>query len=111
MDVSSRHQRYRALEEFALPDRAWPDRRLTAAPRWLSTDLRDGNQALATPMDPARKLLLFERLVAMGYQEIEVGFPAAGRDEYDFVRGSATWCSARAARASSPWPSREPGWS
>ena len=82
-----RHLRYRPTQEFALPDRTWPDKPLTVAPRWLSTDLRDGNQALAAPMDPVRKLLLFKQLVAMGYKEIEVGFPASGRDEYDFVRG------------------------
>jgi 2-isopropylmalate synthase len=86
VDSSDRHLRYRPAHEFALCDRTWPDRPPAAAPRWLSTDLRDGNQALAAPMEPARKLLLFRKLVAMGYKEIEVGFPAAGRDEYDFVR-------------------------
>ena len=86
MDASHGHLRYLPARDFALPDRTWPDRQLTAAPRWLSTDLRDGNQALAAPMDPTRRLLLFQRLVAVGYKEIEVGFPAAGRDEHDFVR-------------------------
>ncbi|MEE6272560.1 2-isopropylmalate synthase [Georgenia sp. MJ206] len=69
-----------------LPDRQWPTRRITAAPRWLSTDLRDGNQALIEPMDPARKRRMFDLLVRMGYKEIEVGFPAASQADFDFVR-------------------------
>ncbi|WP_443333956.1 2-isopropylmalate synthase [Streptomyces sp. CB02056] len=79
-------RRYQAFVPMTLPDRTWPDRTPTAAPRWLSTDLRDGNQALARPMTPARKLAMFDLLVAMGYREIEVGFPVASQDEYDFVR-------------------------
>ncbi|WP_449281940.1 2-isopropylmalate synthase [Leucobacter sp.] len=67
-------------------DRTWPDRRLTAAPLWVPVDLRDGNQALAEPMDPARKRRFFELMVAMGYTEIEVGYPSASRTDYDFVR-------------------------
>ncbi|HKS47437.1 MAG TPA: 2-isopropylmalate synthase [Amycolatopsis sp.] len=78
--------RYRAFPPVALPDRSWPERVITRAPRWLSTDLRDGNQALIDPMTPARKLKMFELLVRMGYQEIEVGFPAASQADYDFVR-------------------------
>ncbi|WP_028471747.1 2-isopropylmalate synthase [Nocardioides alkalitolerans] len=78
--------RYRAFEPVTVPDRTWPDRKITAAPRWLSTDLRDGNQALIDPMTPARKLKMFELLVAMGYKEIEVGFPAASQTDFDFVR-------------------------
>lgn len=69
-----------------LPDRTWPTRRITRAPRWLSTDLRDGNQALIEPMDPARKRALFDLLIAMGYKEIEIGFPAASQTDFDFVR-------------------------
>ena len=57
-----------------LPDRQWPSKRITHAPRWMSTDLRDGNQALIEPMDPARKRKMFDLLVSMGYNEIESGF-------------------------------------
>ncbi|MEU5861843.1 2-isopropylmalate synthase [Nonomuraea sp. NPDC047529] len=78
--------RYRPFPRMPLGDRAWPDAVLTAPPRWLSTDLRDGNQALPRPMDPERKLVLFDLLVGMGYKEIEVGFPAASQDDHDFVR-------------------------
>ncbi|WP_402469310.1 2-isopropylmalate synthase [Isoptericola aurantiacus] len=69
-----------------LPDRTWPDRRIEKAPRWCAVDLRDGNQALIEPMDAARKLRMFELLVAMGYKEIEVGFPSASQTDFDFVR-------------------------
>ncbi|MDO5727174.1 MAG: 2-isopropylmalate synthase, partial [Bowdeniella nasicola] len=69
-----------------LPDRTWPNKRITAAPRWLSTDLRDGNQALIEPMDPRRKREMFDLLVAIGYKEIEIGFPAASQTDFDFVR-------------------------
>ncbi|GAA2039637.1 2-isopropylmalate synthase [Catenulispora yoronensis] len=86
MRAGPRSQRYHPFVPLAMPDRTWPDRTLTRSPRWLSTDLRDGNQALAAPMSPARKLALFELLVAMGYREIEVGFPVASQDEHDFVR-------------------------
>ncbi|TQM70294.1 2-isopropylmalate synthase [Actinomadura hallensis] len=79
-------ERYRPFTPVALPDRTWPSQVITKAPRWLSTDLRDGNQALIDPMDPARKLKMFELLVRMGYKEIEVGFPAASQTDYDFVR-------------------------
>src|SRR5215218_4443413 len=78
--------RYRAFEPIDLPDRTWPSRQITHAPRWLSTDLRDGNQALIDPMSPARKLRMFELLVAMGYKEIEVGFPSASETDFAFVR-------------------------
>ncbi len=67
-------------------ERTWPTRTITAAPRWLSTDLRDGNQALIDPMTPARKRRMFDLLVRMGYKEIEVGFPAASQTDFDFVR-------------------------
>ena len=69
-----------------LPDRTWPDKVITEAPRWCAVDLRDGNQALVNPMDPARKMRMFELLVGMGYKEIEVGFPAASQTDYNFVR-------------------------
>ena len=69
-----------------LPDRTWPSRRLTQAPQWCSVDLRDGNQALIDPMDAERKMRMFQLLVAMGYREIEVGFPAASSTDFDFIR-------------------------
>lgn len=69
-----------------LPDRTWPTRQITTAPRWCAVDLRDGNQALIEPMNAARKLAMFELLVAMGYKEIEVGFPSASQTDFDFVR-------------------------
>lgn len=72
--------------EVSLPDRTWPDRRITEAPRWCAVDLRDGNQALIEPMNPERKLRMFELLVEMGYKEIEVGFPSASQTDFDFVR-------------------------
>lgn len=69
-----------------LADRTWPDKVITAAPRWCAVDLRDGNQALIDPMSPARKLKFFKLLVSMGYKEIEVGFPSASQTDFDFVR-------------------------
>ena len=69
-----------------LADREWPNRQIERAPRWCSVDLRDGNQALIDPMDPARKLKMFETLVQMGFKEIEVGFPSASKTDYDFLR-------------------------
>ena len=69
-----------------LPDRTWPDKRITAAPRWLSTDLRDGNQSLIEPMGPQAKRAVFDLLVSMGFKEIEIGFPAASQTDFDFVR-------------------------
>jgi 2-isopropylmalate synthase len=78
--------RYSPFPSVELPDRQWPGRTITAAPRWLSTDLRDGNQALIDPMNAARKHAMFELLVRMGYKEIEVGFPAASQTDFDFIR-------------------------
>ena len=78
--------RYTAFAPVDLPDRTWPNNTITRAPRWLSTDLRDGNQALIDPMTPERKLAMFELLVGMGYKEIEVGFPAASQTDFDFIR-------------------------
>jgi 2-isopropylmalate synthase len=79
-------QRYTPFRPVDLPDRAWPGKSITTAPRWLSTDLRDGNQALIDPMSPARKHKMFDLLVRMGYKEIEVGFPSASQTDFDFVR-------------------------
>src|SRR5271155_1667211 len=78
--------RYAPFKPVDLPDRTWPGNAITAAPRWLSTDLRDGNQALIDPMNPARKRQMFDLLVTMGYKEIEVGFPSASQTDFDFVR-------------------------
>ena len=74
------------IEPVSLPDRTWPDVRITKAPLWCAVDLRDGNQALIDPMSPARKRRMFELLVRMGYKEIEVGFPSASQTDFDFVR-------------------------
>jgi 2-isopropylmalate synthase len=78
--------RYAPFKPVDLPDRTWPDKTISKAPRWLSTDLRDGNQALIDPMSPARKRAMFDLLVKMGYKEIEVGFPSASQTDFDFVR-------------------------
>ncbi|MFI0818108.1 2-isopropylmalate synthase [Streptomyces sp. NPDC021098] len=78
--------KYGPYEAVDIPDRTWPNNRITAAPRWLSTDLRDGNQALIDPMSPVRKREMFDLLVRMGYKEIEVGFPSSGQTDFDFVR-------------------------
>jgi 2-isopropylmalate synthase len=78
--------RYSAFPAVELPDRTWPSKTIATAPRWLATDLRDGNQALVDPMSPARKHKMFELLVRMGYKEIEVGFPASGQTDFDFIR-------------------------
>jgi 2-isopropylmalate synthase len=79
-------QRYSAYRPVDLPDRTWPAAVITEAPRWCAVDLRDGNQALIDPMSPARKKRMFELLVAMGFKEIEVGFPSASQTDFDFVR-------------------------
>ncbi|MGW1729400.1 2-isopropylmalate synthase, partial [Streptomyces sp. NPDC002306] len=78
--------KYRSYEAVEIPDRTWPGTRISRAPRWLSTDLRDGNQALIDPMSPERKRRMFDQLVKLGYKEIEVGFPASGQTDFDFVR-------------------------
>ncbi|MGD9602932.1 MAG: 2-isopropylmalate synthase [Gammaproteobacteria bacterium] len=80
------HRKYRPFVPLAMRDRTWPDQVITAAPRWCSVDLRDGNQALIEPMNVAQKLQLFKLLVAVGFKEIEVGFPAASQPDFDFVR-------------------------
>ena len=79
-------QKYRPFAPVALAGRRWPDAVLTEAPIWLSTDLRDGNQALIEPMDSGRKLKMFQMLLRIGFKEIEVGFPSASQTDFDFVR-------------------------
>ncbi|WP_088282984.1 2-isopropylmalate synthase [Ideonella sp. A 288] len=78
--------KYRPFAPVRLTDRTWPDAVLSRPPLWASVDLRDGNQALIEPMDPARKLRMFEALVRIGFKEIEVGFPSASQADFDFVR-------------------------
>jgi len=78
--------KYRPYPTVDLPDRTWPDRVVDHAPIWCSTDLRDGNQALVKPMDSARKQRMFDLLVQLGVQEIEVGFPSASQTDFEFVR-------------------------
>lgn len=79
-------RKYRPFPQIDLPDRQWPSRTITAPPRWLSTDLRDGNQSIIDPMDAAKKNRFFDQLIAVGLKEIEVGFPAAGSTEFDFIQ-------------------------
>jgi len=81
-----RYRPYRDCLGVDLPDRTWPSKTITVAPRWCAVDLRDGNQALIDPMSPERKRIMFELLVRMGYKEIEVGFPSASQTDFDFVR-------------------------
>src|SRR6478736_5758399 len=78
--------KYRSFPPARLEGRTWPDAVLARPPVWCSVDLRDGNQALIEPMDIPRKLKMFEQLVAIGFKEIEVGFPSASQVEFDFVR-------------------------
>src|SRR3546814_7763204 len=79
--------KYRSFPQVDLPDRQWPGNVITKAPRWLSTDMRDGNQALIDPMDTEKKQRFFDMLVKIGIKEIEVGFPSAGATEFDFISG------------------------
>jgi 2-isopropylmalate synthase len=85
MMISPR-EKYHAYKPVRLPDRQWPGRSLSHAPIWCSVDLRDGNQSLIEPMGPERKLRMFQALLAMGFKEIEVGFPSASQTDFDFVR-------------------------
>ncbi len=78
--------KYASFPRVPLADRQWPTRMLTAPPIWMSTDLRDGNQALFEPMNAERKLRLFRALCAIGFKEIEVAFPSASQTEFDFTR-------------------------
>ncbi len=80
------HSKYKAFQPISIPDRRWPDRVITEAPRWCSVDLRDGNQALIEPMSVSQKRQMFELLVDVGFKEIEIGFPAASQPDFDFVR-------------------------
>src|SRR5271170_2598910 len=80
--VKSPVGKYNSFPTIHLPDREWPNRTLEKAPRWCSVDLRDGNQALAQPMNVSQKLEMFDALVLCGFKEIEVGFPAASNTEY-----------------------------
>ncbi|MFD1505298.1 2-isopropylmalate synthase [Georgenia yuyongxinii] len=86
----TKYRPFQVTNPVDLPDRQWPTRRTTRAPRWLSTDLRDGNQALIEPMNAERKRTMFDLLVKMGYKEIEIGFPAASQTDFDFVRSLVT---------------------
>ena len=79
-------KKYRPLPPVSLSDRQWPNSVLTQAPRWCSVDLRDGNQALAVPMNVGQKLELFQTLVKIGFKEIEIGFPSASNTEFAFNR-------------------------
>lgn len=81
-----RYRPYHEIINVDLPDRTWPTKQITEAPRWCAVDLRDGNQALIDPMSPERKRVMFDLLVKMGYKEIEVGFPSASQTDFDFVR-------------------------
>ncbi|KPL67740.1 2-isopropylmalate synthase [Erythrobacter sp. SG61-1L] len=80
-------EKYRPFPQVPITDRQWPSRTITKAPRWLSTDLRDGNQSIIDPMDAVKKNRFFDTLVEVGLKEIEVGFPAAGKTEFDFIQG------------------------
>lgn len=81
-----KYQPYQSIVRVDLPDRTWPTRTISDAPRWCAVDLRDGNQALIDPMSPERKRIMFDLLVRMGFKEIEVGFPSASQTDFDFVR-------------------------
>ncbi|WP_430445385.1 2-isopropylmalate synthase [Sphingorhabdus contaminans] len=87
MMLSDPSRKYRPFPQVDLPDRQWPNRTITQAPRWLSTDLRDGNQALIDPMGAEKKQRFFDLLIKVGVKEIEVGFPSAGATEFDFISG------------------------
>jgi Isopropylmalate/homocitrate/citramalate synthases len=84
--LSDPKRKYRAFKPIGLSDRRWPDVVIDHPPIWCSVDLRDGNQALIEPMDPARKLRMFEQLVRIGFKEIEAGFPSASQNDFDFIR-------------------------
>lgn len=85
--LSDPNTKYRPFDAaIDLPERTWPSKRITSAPRWCSVDLRDGNQALVNPMTIEKKLRLFDLLVKTGFKEIEVGFPSASKTDFDFIR-------------------------
>lgn len=80
------YKKYKKFETIKLKDRTWPDKEIEKAPTWCSVDLRDGNQALITPMKIEEKVEMFQLLVDLGFKEIEVGFPSSSQIEYDFLR-------------------------
>ena len=80
------YPKYRYPAAIAITGRQWPDRKIEKAPIWASVDLRDGNQALPIPMNPEKKREYFKMLIEIGFKEIEVGFPSASQDDFDFVR-------------------------
>ena len=80
------YEKYKRFETIKLKDRTWPDKTIEKAPIWCSVDLRDGNQALITPMKIEEKVEMFQLLVDLGFKEIEVGFPSSSQIEYDFLR-------------------------
>ena len=81
-----KYQKYKRFEPISFKERTWPDKQIEKAPIWVSVDLRDGNQALITPMKIEEKVEMFQLLVDMGFKEIEVGFPSSSQIEYDFLR-------------------------
>ena len=87
MMLNDPSQKYRPFPQVDLPDRQWPAQIITTPPRWLSTDLRDGNQSLIDPMNAEKKTRFFDLLLKVGVKEIEIGFPAAGATEFDFISG------------------------
>jgi 2-isopropylmalate synthase len=87
MMLTDPSQKYRAFPQVDLPNRQWPSQVITAPPRWLSTDMRDGNQSLIDPMNSEKKRRFFDLLLKVGVKEIEIGFPAAGATEFDFISG------------------------
>ena len=87
MMLTDPSQKYRPFPQVDLPNRQWPSKVITKAPRWLSTDMRDGNQSLIDPMNAEKKRRFFDLLVKVGVKEIEVGVPAAGATEFDFISG------------------------
>jgi len=87
MMLSDPSRKYRPFPQVDLPNRVWPTRTIDRAPRWLSTDLRDGNQALIDPMGAEKKKRFFDLLIKVGVKEIEVGFPSSGATDFDFIRG------------------------
>ena len=98
--MSMPYWKYRPYPTVDLPDRTWPNSVVERAPIWCSTDLRDGNQSLVKPMDSARKRRMFDLLVQLGMKEIEVGFPAASKTDFDFVRRSSTTIASPPTRRS-----------
>ena len=99
--ISTPHTKYAAFPPVQLADRQWPSRTITTPPVWMSTDLRDGNQALFEPMNADKKMQMFKMLCAIGFKEIEVAFPSASETEFGFVRSPS-----RAATFPTTFPSK-----